>query len=470
VTAAPLPTTVRQESVLNLADAFELRVKLERLEEFRAGWIDARPELKERALDRLRAFRDPAAPPWSEPAFAVLTEARYLLTGGTVESYPPLQRVADLLDLRLAPGAFEARSDGRPQSITVRVAPLDYTDAPRVNRVKLYWVGPNGREEQVRDEQVMGPALDPPGFDMYIHAPFSEPSEWTLMAEVRAGNSWGRTPPVRVSCVDDLERRIARVREEARTHPDDGRTQTVLVPILDQIDVGMRPQPGESFSALLTRSEKEASDSAGLSARPWASFDGTPVWELSGAPAQAETAVLLLGSFEHPPEARLTGTRGATWAEAARAADLIVLSTRTVLGADRLAAIRERLEEERGVRKLILVAFGAAVPDATVLRPWLPDSPVDGLVLSTSLIAGTRPPRVLLMPTLVLDAVADDDELEVLGPAAGSEARTTWVRRRELPFTAELALPGLLVDWLKAEPSLGAEPGQEIEQRDEPPR
>jgi len=477
--AAPVSSTAWQtpESVLDLTDAHELRVTLERLEDFRAGWIDARPELRERALDRLRAYREPAAPPWADPLFPVLCEARYLLSGGTIESYPGLQRVADLLDLRLVPGAFEARSGGPRQPITVRVAPLDYTDPPRVNRVKLYWVSPDGIEQRVRDEQVLRPALQPPGFEMYIHAPSSRASEWTLVAEVRAGNAWGRTSPVRVSCVRDLHERIAR----ARARPSD----TLAVAALDAVDVGLRPPPGVSVATLLTASGIEARTGAEQPApavlpRPWAEFEGAPVWELDGAPQRAERAVLLLGSFEQPPEARITGTRGAAWAEAARTADLIVLSTRTVLGAERLAAIRARLERERGVRKLILVALGAAVPDATTLRPWLPGSPVDGLVLSTALIAGTRPPRVLPLPTLVLDAVADVDSLEVLvaaadggsgardaaggtRPARTTPARTTWVQRRELPFTAELVLPGLLVDWMATEPALSttAEPTDE---------
>ena len=120
----------------------------------------------------------------------------------------------DALDLRLRPGVFAARSEGRGEPITVGLDSLwshSYEGDPdREMQAKLIWVAPDGTEEDARSEPVTARILMR-GFEMFIRPPISTAQTWELVLEVQTPSGALRGVPVRVECVENLVAARARV-------------------------------------------------------------------------------------------------------------------------------------------------------------------------------------------------------------------------------------------------------------------
>ena len=161
-----------------------------RVDAFRSAWEDASSESRARVVEVMGSLRSAGAPSEWWPDLGSIEVGTRILNGLDDAAFLAENKAGALavqaasLDLRVLPGAFEARSEGRTASLVVRVSPLfELREALEV-KVSLIWVGPDGAEITARTEVISARAFSAPGFDMYLRAPHTRPGVWQLVAEL----------------------------------------------------------------------------------------------------------------------------------------------------------------------------------------------------------------------------------------------------------------------------------------------
>lgn len=161
-----------------------------RVDAFRKAWDAAASDERTRVSEILQSLRSPGAPSEWWPDLGSIEVATRVLAGQDDKSFlaesksGALTVQAAALALRVVPGAFEARPKGRTTSLVVRVSPLFELREALDVKLSLIWVSPEGAETLARTETIGASAFRAPGFEMYIRAPHTGPSVWTLVAEL----------------------------------------------------------------------------------------------------------------------------------------------------------------------------------------------------------------------------------------------------------------------------------------------
>jgi len=420
-------------------------VYLERRLAFEEAWLAAGDASRALARAELRAVVEQGGGEGGAFSARAWTEARARLAASSTER-TLATRVAESLDLRVLPGAFEARRSGEGEEVVVRVLPA-YTESfaralPEELTVALVWIAPDGREVRALEEPVHRAALVLPGFELYFRAPASEPGAWRLVPEVRLGDQHGRGVGVEVDCIRDLSSRFrARVSSPAAGEGERRERQRLE----DALLRGLRDARGPSITELL-----DGSQTARLAFGACPAVPGDErTLELCGAPAAARECVVLLAPELEDPSWSLLGHAGAAWAQLvaehgarvivtarplhdARGADLIGLLAR-LKDADPRPGTTLVLGEASAERLRASWSAAAEVCDRVVIESQAPPS-------------GKLPPA-LPVPTLQLVALAEGE-----GCARDAEHGGLW--SGEPVILARARLAASLPDWWA---SLGGE-------------
>lgn len=428
--------------------------ELARRSVFREAWLAADEASRARVQEQLLLWRESAAGTvaGAPPSLEALSDGLRLMSGEELENVDTLGRLAYALDLRLSPGAFEAREAGLGDALTVHVAPLYPAYAPPGEFVlRLVWIAPDTSEQVARTEPVQHTALRPPGFEMYIRAPLSDVETWRLVVELGWEGETARGVPIRVESVQRLAERLQAMDALAASGVE-ARLAEVMRDVDDVVRNGVRQLSGESVDGWLSLIERRPHT---MAPRPEVvpnmllGDDGPPAWELMTDDNRIDKALVLVDGASEPARAWFDNAGRATWVPAARALNARVLALRGPLDAAALQALDERFGAD-GIERWALVARGSAVADVLAQRRALA-AHVDGLVLATELGTRRAPPPPLVVPGLILDTAAEvDDDQRIERDGA---ATLRWVRRRALPLVGELELPELVAEWWGADAS-----------------
>lgn len=435
-------------------------VQRERERELLRCWVAATEEARTEAAETLSRGRNPMGPERMRISVRALSVAVRKLSGSAPEpSLYRYQELADAIDLRVVPGAFESRTEGLGEPITVHVTTL-FEVTPPVGSVEtiLFWIGEDGREERARGEEIPGSAFVE-GFEMYVRPPISGPGRWRLVAELRAESGVVRSPAVPVDCVVDLRERVERLGDSSPPFAAGlvARARSLLA-------FGARSSDAVPLDVLLDLAEGKGARSP---LRP-VDLGGTlrrvaELWEIVPPEGSkpAEVVLLLAERGEHPTDLLGEPLLG-TWQRSRDAAKrrVLAVSLSPGLGPEAEEALRsvvEVLRERAGAETLILAVRGEGALLAPVLlrEPRGPGDEarwglgVDALVMSES-TAAHHPPR-LSLPIPVLQLAEDAPELAI--EEGVNEAGCPW-RRVSLPVprvVSPLELPRRLDEWRQAE-------------------
>lgn len=363
------------------------------------------------------------------------------------DQIPLARRLAESLDVRLIPGAFSATRGDRGDEVIARVLPLYArlvaAELPEWVQLTLFWVGPGGRELKARSEPVHRAALELPGFEMYFHAPASEPGTWHLVPEVEVGEAVARGRPVPVECVADLFPRYDRLAAGEPQGPGDLERRRALEGTLAH---GVRDARHPSVEALLAGTDRSSLPPTLEEATEVA----PPTYVLLPPEGEQPTRrILVVAPSLEDVEWSLLGERGEAWrALAAGARAEVLLTGRPAsdpAGPDALE-LMAGLNRERPL-PIILVVQG---PDFSRLRLRLGagEPSFQGLVLDTVLLGEASPRPLLAVPTLLFEPLEEDLGLQAV---AGGRAPLHWVRRFAPPPLASRELPLWIGAWLALE-------------------
>lgn len=431
-----------QESRRHAATVLE-----ERRERLLALYSDADAEARRRAEGTLERLHSPGAGLVAPPSLRAVDQAARAIAGGLGGW---LQELADSLDLRVLPGAFEARAEGRAPLVVI-VEPLYPTSGVQDVELALFWLAPDGSEQRARREPVAPAAFQPPGFEMFITAPLGPPAAWRLVAEVERGGERARGIPVVVEGLADLRRRL-----DALGDPAAGTGAALYREALASLlQRGVRRLCDHPGSALLARLEGQDPDGPRPLAVAWRDEDGFEhwVWVLGSPDVAPEELVILLAASHESPEAALVRP---AWAAYARAQRAWVLSTRLP---DAAAPLLEELRRHAVGAPTLVVARGDTVGRLLFGLLGRAELPFDGVVFST--LVNDAPGEILPQVPRLLVAPGGHASLEsarAAGPATG--ARFLWLDGAHTPLLNEPALPELCARFVAMELRKGrGEPG-----------
>lgn len=444
IAAAP-PGPVQDDP---LVEAHLRNVFLERREAFEAAWEAAGDGARRRVIDAFEERRALGLPGLHQTSAELLTELRCVLAGEVedVAEISPARRLAQSLDLRVIPGAFAATREPRGGEVIVRVAPvytrLVRTALPEEVQLTLLWIAPDGRELRARSEPVHRDAFALPGFEMYFHAPPSEPGLWHLVPEVRDGDDVGRGVPVPVECVADLFPRFDRL---CATEPRDAAEARWRGALERWVRSGTRDGTVPPVGRML------AGDLDGLAPppveAPWGG-GASHLFEPSGPRDGEEPRGLVVVVRPALEEAAwsVVGRRGLAWRRLAVEARSAVLVTSLPVSDPVGPDVLELLEEQRArvSGPITVVVSGSGLGRLRLgLAHGGGELDFDRLVVDAAL---PRPPhRPLPVPTLVHAPLLTDGGLARIGL---DDPPLHWLERASPPVIAELELPRWIGEWL----------------------
>ena len=394
--------------------------------------------------------RGPRARELEPPSLAVLASAAGALSG--VPADPVLrtwQALADSIDLRVTPGAFEGREEGRGEYTTVHFSKLWEVGIDGELEIVLLWISGDGLEVQARRERVPEESLRD-GFEMYIRPPVSGAARWQLVAELHTSAGVVRTVGVPVDCVPRLEERRAALQAA---------DSTFLPPLKKSLASRLRPLlvygvrdndalPLEDWFALGSGQTVDAP----LRPLVLPEFgDGlVDVWELSPRSEKPSTeAVLILTSRDEHPTDLLVGASREVWSafqdRTGRRVLAAALPNPSTVGPG-ASLFFDHLRGALGIEHLVVIASwenGMLLPYSLKLGE---DHGVDALVLAATPAARVAPRRPLGIPLLLVDSAAKEDgRARGEGPAGGPWTRVSLTQ--PALFSA-LKIPELVAEWL----------------------
>jgi len=377
--------------------------------------------------------------------------------GGGAE-LAPWRELVDGLGLRVTPGVFAARTEGRGEATTVHFEPLWRSRFEGNPRELLYgtlsWISSSG-EITVARREPLTPRDLASGFEMYIRPPLSGAQTWELVLEVLTPAGKVRGFPVRVECVEDLEgwrSRLARaatgteeslpswneplrlaVQNRLRLLTDHGIRVANGLPLSHWLAAwgasaepgSARPGPGGAFPSPL--------DGAELG------VGGETFWEFRPEGAPARVLLLLTDEREWGADL-LSGAPGEAWRRLARGTGTRVIAGHLPLGPADLSPLKSlarALGERSPAPRLFVVARGDS--GRMLPRPLAggPAVGLDGLILSETIAARVPIPPEVHLPVLRVRFEAPPEE-------RGSREEGTEAGRRTVVGLAEPAPLALL--------------------------
>ncbi|MDP6540929.1 MAG: hypothetical protein QF903_14655 [Planctomycetota bacterium] len=417
------------------------------------AWLRAGAARRERAVAWFHARRRPGAPARARPAFETLADVAALLAGqdpGRADR-PWTERLAPSLDLRVVPGVFAAREEGRGESMVVHIEALYPVEAPENARelpLTLTWLGPAGEEVEARTEPVPTACFDREGFEMFVRPPASEPGRWRLVADVGRAGERRRGSPIAVDCVRDLAERRARLQQETARAPSALRAElwAALGPLSEH---GLRRLGSLDLGHWFDFCERLPLADLAAPIVPWTGREaaaegaGGAFWTLPHEQRFERGLLIACDSAEHPASV-LAGAAGEGWRRLSTRRSVRVFvgaCSSAPGGAARLLEEAVALAAERDWAGLVVLARGdRGTAFLRELQRSCPE-PVEGLVLCAALGAAPSGGAELPVPLLFLDALAAED-----GVASGEGWRR--VVSREPGFLLDPRVPGLVEAWL----------------------
>jgi len=420
-------------------DEFPLIVRRERIELVRAGYAAAGEDERLAALHVFEGIRSAANPKGRELGIQELDAVLRALEPGTDSALSPEQALADVLTLRVVPGAFESRSEGLGEATTVHLTRTMDVAVEGDPILSLYWSGPNGEELRARREVIPQAIVKSGIVEMFIRPPKSAPGAWRLVCEVGMGEAARRGLPVAVDCVKELGAR----RKTIASSPK--RSLPVWSPekaIEELCDYGIR-HPVLGARALFALVEE------GVVGETRAEVHGGSLeYHLTPASEAVGTLVLVGGSTFGSLEL-VAGASSGSWRAFAETERLRVILLDLPLaageGLSSLAMRLTQLREERPEDEFHLAAFGDAAGFVPSMRARHPGLPLDSVTLVSDSVRRTgRDPR-LDVRTMLVECSGDSPDR-----SWANEDDFGEVLIRE-PFVLSGALvPELMIAWNRA--------------------
>jgi len=420
------------------------------------------------ALQRLELSlgdkRPPAGPSWFErysrrtvPSayalpFEVLTRARHEIGprgGGELEGEP----LAEALDLRCVPGAFAPSTpEAKRQPITVHVTPLYRTLVPaEAFQLVLSWQGPRGEQVEARREMVEPGAVQPAGFEMYVHAPPSEPGTWWLLPQVVIEGATAQGLPVPVECVADLEARFPGLQT---------RDPAAALAVRRLLETGARDPRLPSIEDLL--SGKDTPREHPFRIEGFVLGDHELVAIEPEPPAEVQATLVAIAPSSERASWLFAGPALDRWREFARTERVRVLSTDLPIldraGPDS-CALTAALRAREPDRPILLLARGPVMSELAMALQAGMEPCFDALVQSSLLMQGARPTALAPRPALFVEVLALEahapEPVEIEGGSSFYHARTPGP-----PLFADLELPSHIAAWLRARAEVNGSSGR----------
>jgi len=422
------------------AEEFELALRRERLELARARYYAAAEGERRAAIRVFEEIRSAANPEGEELDLRSIDLVLRALVEGQVDPESPEQELADVLSLRVVPGAFEARTDGPGEATTVHLSRARDVALEGDQILSLYWLGPLGEEVRARREVIPEALMLSGSVEMFIRTPAAEPGTWQLLCEVGMGERARRGRPVNVDCVKDLAAR----RSALSPLPEVPMQMWTPGRALDELcEAGIR-HPVAGALALLKLAEE------GVIGRARASLERGSI-ELHITPtAEPKGTLVLAGGSALSPIELGAGAASAAWLEFAESEGLrlilLDLPLSAKAGVPSLPMRIIELRKERPVDEFHLVAFGDVAGFVPSMRARYPELALDSVTLvSDSVKRGGRDARL--------------DVRTMLVECSGESPDSTWSLEDDFgqvhipePFVFSGALvPELMIAWDRAQ-------------------
>ena len=433
---------------------------LERRLAMEAAWQAAGEEQRERARALFEQRLERGVPAAFTASAKLLTHATRLLEGGGPDTAAIgfERRLADSLDLRVIPGAFEPADGEHGDPTIVRVLalyPVDWS-ARELDQVELalYWLGPGGEELQARTETVHRDAFRAPGFEMYGWAPATRGGTWRMVPEVRTEAGVARGVPVTVECIPDLADALAAARA---TEPRTAVEALLRRTLIETVRGGVRNARLPPVSELLQWDRGGATVPAPLDPGLAGTEGGVELPAPEGSAAR-RVVIVLAPPFEDA-EWVLAGRQGEAWRAMVERLGCRLIATSLPAWNPRGPSVIElasRLEREDPELELVLVVHGVGLRRLQIGLSRADAGPFDRLAVHSILLREGPPELVVELPTLFFESLDSDRPAQRVRTESGVEL--VWVRRWAPPAIAEQALPASLARWLAGS---GAESGAE---------
>lgn len=409
-------------------------VRAERTSSLSRAYEQAAEDRRAAAAEILVAGRDPRRPALRPLPLEVLARAGRALA----DSEGSLAALADSLDLRVAPGCFEAREEGLGEAMVVHVSQL--WSEPGVDALLGLWWERGGARQLARSEPIPAAAFAR-GFEMYVRPPASKQGRWRLVPELEVGGSSVRGAGVPVDAVEGLSALRASLRGTSPLGAGAaGRAFAERLRLLERF--------GARGASLVSLDEQVRLLSGALDVRTRdLGSDAGIAHELLGEGPRRGALVLLEPTPASALEV-LAPERRARWRAlaASRGCRLIVVAPAAATPvAGTGLALAEAACEEFELERMTLVARGEAallLPEA--LRR-AGSGCVRGLVLYQSPAAARPESRPAPCPTTFIQGGVAESVTELL---PGDGPPRTWAR---VPWPDEL-LGDFLARWIPEEP------------------
>ena len=411
-------------------------LRCERIEQIRAGYLNASEERRAAALELFSGLRSAANPTGGSLGFKELDALVEVLAPTASELLTVAQGLARAIDLRVTPGAFESRVEGMGEAMTVHLTRRSAALPEGDSVVSLYWVAPDGTESRARSEMIPAGAFAAGSFEMFIRPPVSEPGSWELVCDVGLGEDVGRSRSVGVECLNELNAR----REALKNLPRQELSGWTPLKALEALCVRGIRHPVLGASELLELAERGSSGA--LTA---VRLESGLEFHLADSP-QAKGSLVIAGGSTYSPLELAAGVCGEAWERFAESEQLRVIFIDLPLvakgGRPSMAMRLREIHDEHPDEALHLVAFGDAAGFIPSMRVRHPDIPLGSVTLvSDSIRRSGRDPRL--------------DVRAMMVECSGSAPEQLWTREVDFgsvlikePFIlAALYVPELMLVW-----------------------
>ncbi len=432
--------------------AWRRALQVERERPVIEAWIAAGPERRQKLIEDLDEGVDPRRSRKRLLPMECLSRASRNYWHAAEDAVRlPWFDLLDSVDLRVVPGAFNARKEGRGEAMTVRLTSIWDSLVPKEEEgtleVSLVWTSPSGEESVARREEANVMNMED-GFDMYIRPPVSEPGVWHLTLELGTPVGLVRSGAVAVECVRDLP-----ALQESLSSHGNSPIATQLKSRLDLLlEYGIRIASTATIASWVEDWKSPQQNALGLHA-----FDGA----LVGVPADlfvqlnqkpdAKGVLLVLVKENESPVDLFNGARSAAWAELAEACDLRILAGRvplSITSAESLAACLAQLEQNTSGPIYVLGRgeAGQLLPSILAKNPELP---MDALILSETLGAGGDLPEGLACPVLRVASGLTAASNDASESGEGADRRTRVILPAQDPVAAFQATQ-VIQSWIQS--------------------
>ncbi len=434
------------------------------------AWAEADESARQRVRASLRAQKSGGQPALYAASAQLLTDARSMLLGSqaSITDLPIQTRVACSLDLMVLPGAFGAVDRDRGDALIVRVLPA-YTRLfarvlPEQVQLTMIWVSPKGEEIRARSEPIHRGAFVLPGFEMYFHAPPSEPGTWHLIPEVEWDGIQGRGVAVPVQGVRSLFDRFDRLVAAHDTQENPPRALRALERILMH---GGRDAGDPSVETLLRFEEVPLPAANTRNPFDWAPA-GTSFRLSVPEGGSPNGVVVVVSPVLHEAEWAMVGDEGRHWRGLAHDHQQEVILTELPIlnprGPDVLALLGEvrRTFKDLPVT-LVLHGSGFGRLQLALSRPN--QRPLFDRLVVDSVLWGAPTRALTQVPALYVSPLEEVDRDLRLSPASGGSeggAPSVYeVRSKEPPVISGARLPLWVGQWIALLDGLASQGGRD---------